>query len=134
MNQKIELNNEEFLVIYQEIASCIRHYSNLRFAVFTVFFGLIGGAFALLSSDKQIPIYLYMGIKLVCLLSSVVFGFFEWRLAREMVHLELQASNIENKLNFELFGHRKRLFIRTPVMTSTIYVGMFIFWLYSLCL
>ena len=116
---------------YSEVASFIRHYSGLRFAVLTLFFavsGVTGGAvFGNTLAHRNAEFILTL--ECLAVLFTAVFGAFAWRLDIFLVNLNLRGEELRKFLDYR-HGIRRRV----PALISfldmrLIYLAVAVFWL-----
>lgn len=127
------MGKENYQEEFQEIGQLIRHYSNLRFAVLTVFLGFLGGAVTI-GANLQIQAvssFYILSIKAAGLLGTLVFWYFEWRIGQTFVHLEKRVEKLEKKLGYKTYTGRLSIKLKTPYIMTILYGIVFIFWILS---
>ena len=123
---------------YTELGIAIRHYSALRFAILTIFCAFVGGLMAGFVTLKLNPVLIVL-INIIGTLGAFVFIIYELRLSTYMGHFETRATELENKLGYNLYsGRRKRndtpTLISFPLATKIFYISVMVFWMISLFL
>ncbi len=121
-----ELRQEEL----KELGLQIRHYSNLRFAVLTVFFAFLGGAITIGTNLQQQVVneFYIISVKIASLLGTLVFWYFELRLAGFLEKYEARADEIEKQLKYQVYSGRLKVRIKTTWVTGTLYFVVLLFW------
>jgi hypothetical protein len=127
-----ELKRDEL----QEIGLQIRHYSNLRFAVLTVLFAFLGGAVTISTNLQQQSIneFYVTSVKVAGLLGTLVFWYFELRLAGFLEKYETRADEIEKQLKYQVYSGRLKVRIKTTWIMGSLYFAVLLFWILSIVL
>jgi hypothetical protein len=130
-----ELKPEDELSVimdqYKETVSNRRHYSNLRFALFPVYFaiqyGLVQLAFKVESNSLPIAIYAVAGI-----LSTYVFWTIEERILQYYEHLTVVGEELEQKISGRLISNWPKSTFKSDTRRSIqfVYLVFFLFWLF----
>lgn len=120
-----------YLQEYAELCASHRHYSNLRFAVFTVFFAVLGGlatvAFGL--NAPQQPTYAALLAQVLGLLIIYIFWRFEENIVGFMGHFDRRAKKLEGIWQFQHFRGRPTNRPTTISLTRMLYAAIAILWL-----
>lgn len=118
--------------ILQELMSGIRHYSNLRFAIFTVFFAITGGVLntffdcAFSAKNTELLWLFRMGGMLV----TIAFWIFEAALDSNLSRLWSAVAGVVGDKS-ELLVHRQEWKgILVPFATHGIFAFSLVFWLF----
>ena len=123
---------EKHLNEFNEISESIRHYSNLRFAVLTLFFAFAGACISFVYGEhppkQQFAI---VATQLAGIIGSLVLWFFEYRIQNEFTHLERRAATVEKELGYDVYGRRTRFRVRMFWLTSFFFAGVILFWCIS---
>lgn len=119
---------------YSEVNNYIRHYSALRFAVFTLYFGIIGGissvAFGIVKIESSAPTILNISAKIGGLLITLVFFLFEYRLQLLVEHNYRVARKLESLLGYIQITERPKFpRLRTTYAIRGLYIMLILFWL-----
>ena len=119
---------------YSEATQALRHYSGLRFAIFTVFFAYVGGLISLIT-NQSIPLIVFSA-KLGGILGTLVFWVYEYRLAGYIAHYENCIFELEKDLHYKVYTGRdvKILnsdFINVRNATWLMYFSVLVFWIIS---
>lgn len=132
-DQTQKRSREEMRHEYSELNQNFRHYSGLRFAIFTVFFAIIGGLASVAFGASQ-PVAGLSGIaKVGGLVVTVAFFMLEMILQRYLDHFMEVGRKLEKSLGYTQLSTRPS----SPVL-KTVYAtwGLFIlvlgFWMYAI--
>src|ERR1051325_11414710 len=105
---------ENLRLEYSEANRNRRHYSNLRFAVLTVSFAVLGGvasvAFGVVDIKSPGSLNVVRWARIAGLLFSIVFFWFEVLLDRHLRHFGRIARDLEGPLGCSQFTKRKFLY------------------------
>jgi hypothetical protein len=118
---------------YEEAGENIRHYSNLRFAVFSVFSVVIGALIAITFSGEPLIANGQMIAKAGGLLITWVFWNFEERVSDYVLHFQRIAGELEHTLGYRQLTEKPRA--KFPVLSTIYTVRIFFtlltcFWIY----
>ena len=136
-NQINDKNIESYRQEYSEICQFLRHYSNLRFAILTVFFAIIAGL-ALVSFKIDFspqPKFLIPIAKIAGFLMTIIFWIFVERTITFAKHYEHRANELEKKLGYQTLTFKPKAFLRIISMSFAIrslYAVIAIFWIYAI--
>lgn len=118
---------------YKEASANLRHYSLLRFTVFTVFLavqaGLIG--FGLNANSTRLPT-LTIIVKIAALVATFVFWIYTERVNAYRKLFLKRACDLENRLGFEQYVSRQKPmlgFLSTLFATRLFFLAVAAFWL-----
>jgi hypothetical protein len=133
MAQQKETKQEDMFKQYNEATQSIRHYSGLRFVIFTVFFAYVGGLITLLGN--QLP-YIVFSAKIGGIIGTFVFWIYEYRLSGYINHYEQCIFRLEEDLGYKVHIGRdikilNTRFINIRNVTWFMYLSIFIFWILS---
>lgn len=127
--QNPQRSREDLRHEYTEVVQTIRNYSNLRFAVFSIFFAVLGGvgyvAFGKGQFDAQAAIMARIG-------GVPVIAFFWWyaeRIEQLFAHYMKVAIELERLLGYTQFASRPP---RPPYLPEVRIVGRIFFFLLML--
>lgn len=133
MNEK-KTSLENLRIEYIEANANRRHYSNLRFAMFTVFFAVTGAvvsvAFGLVKTDPPPSPNMVIGARIAGLFFTGVFFYLETLCDRNRRHFGLIAKELEEELGYRQFSTRDLPQSRN--VTWAMYVILILFWLFSI--
>ena len=111
LERRIQNNNiENYRHEYGEICQFLRHYSNLRFAILTVFFAIIAGL-ALVSFKIDFspqPKFLIPIAKIAGFLMTIIFWIFVERTITFAKHYEHRANELEKKLEYQIITFKPK--------------------------
>lgn len=85
---------------YEDVTQNIRHYSNLRFVIFSVFFAVMGGIVVLAFSDSGVTQNTPEYAKVGGLLITLSFWAYEERAGQIFSHFRKVGIDLENKLAY----------------------------------
>jgi hypothetical protein len=129
---------DELSLEYSEINNNIRHYSALRFAIFTVYFAVIGGvvsiAFGFFENKTGNSELTKLWARIGGFLISLLFLVLEVNCEQYLTIYGDVAASIEKELHHKQVSTRKRLSYKHPLLrpryaARAIYVAMILFWL-----
>ena len=125
-------NIENLTELYKDVSATLRHYSNLRFAQLTIFIAIIGGLFAVLSSQNSgsaiIPIHAFQAIGI---LITFAFWIMEERIKRYWDYHRKCAEEIEDRLDLDFHqykGRPKYRLISGRTAARMLFIGIILFW------
>jgi hypothetical protein len=135
-----ERNRAEMMHEYTETNNNIRHYSNLRFAIFTVYFAVLGGlmyvAFGFLDVKTGDPRYTKLWARIIGLVVSLLFLVLELNCEHYLKAYLKVGKEIENKLGYKQLTERDETgykgLLRPQYATLSIYGGLIVFWIVML--
>lgn len=120
---------------YSEVNENFRHFSSLRFAIFTVYFaveaGLFSAAFKIGEFDPTAVIYAKIG----GLLITLVFWGYQERTVRLIAHFMKVAAKLESQLGYTQISTRPPAKFPVPdinTITRIFFPLMIVFWIYAL--
>jgi len=128
---------ENLRLEYAEANNNRRHYSNLRFAVLSVFFAVLGGvasvAFGIVEIKSPTSPDIALWARIAGLLFTVVFFSFEILCDLNLRHFGRVAKELEDPLGYRQFKTRKFLYVpRAWYFTWGMFVLLIIFWIVSI--
>lgn len=89
---------------YTEVVQSIRHYSNLRFAIFTIFFAVMGGVGFVAFGQEQFDTHAALVARIAGFAVVAVFWMYQELTARMFQHCRQVAVNLEHELNYTQFS------------------------------
>ena len=132
MNEN-EPSAENLRLAYAEANNNLRHYSNLRFAVLSVFFAVLGGvvsvAFGIIEIKSPSPPHIILWSRIAGLVFTSVFFSIEILCHLNLGHFQRVASELEDRLGYYQLKTRKFWFPRPFYFTWGMYSALLIFWL-----
>jgi hypothetical protein len=118
---------------YTEANSYLRHYSSLRFVMFSVYFAVMAGvislAFGIVNLETSSPYIIRLLIRMGGLLTTFVFSMYEYRLEYLIRHYQTLAKELEEKLGYSQMRRREQSNV-TFIATWILYASVFLFWLF----
>jgi hypothetical protein len=141
LNEKYSIEDSKLIVEglrheYTEICNSNRHYSNLRFAILTVCFAIMGGLLKILfdsplcSTNPKI-----VSLKVVGIVTALIFGIFELYCLNYILTFIENAKDLESKLGYKQFENRENKILKTKYLKFAnvgIYIVLIIFWVFQL--
>lgn len=118
---------------YTEVSQNLRHYSNLRFAIFSVYFAVIAGISAITFSKGQFDETATQFAKVGGLLITLVFWSFEERTGQIFEHFGRVAHQLEGLLGYSQLSTRpsaKFPVFGAEIITRLFFVLLTVFWVY----
>ena len=116
---------------YKEASANLRHYSLLRFSVFTHFLAVQAGliSFGLNANSTRLPT-LAIVIKIVALVATFVFWIYSERVNAYRKLFIKRACDLESRLGFEQYVSKPMLeFLSTLFATRLFFLAVAAFWL-----
>jgi hypothetical protein len=130
-------NLESLRLEYAEANNNHRHYSNLPFAVFSVYFAVLGGlvsvAFGIVEIKSPAQADVMFWARIAGLLFTIMFFSFEILNELNLKHFRKVATELEDILGLRQFKTRR--FSKMPraiYFTGFMYSMLIIFWLVSI--
>lgn len=127
-------NREHAHSEYVELGLALRHYSALRFAIFTVFIAILGGLMIMSSDISPTRQFLTLATRVGGLLITGAFWIFEYRLETYMKHFEQRVAELEKSLGYNIYSGRHKSgsrWLRTPIAIQIIFLAVALFWVLS---
>jgi len=132
-----ELDRQDCRLTYQELCSTARHYSNLRFAMFTVFSTILAALVGLEVRQYASPPVaappssLVLFFRIASLALAFLFGLAQWRVSDLIVFYQEESDKIKKQwplLTLPLpTGHEGWKYLVRPVMLAPFLLAC-IFW------
>lgn len=132
-----ENNLENHRLEYSEANTNHRHYSNLRFAILSVFFAVLGGvvsvSFGIVEIKSPSSINIARWARFAGLFFTIVFLWIEYICEHNLRHFAGIAKQLETSLGCRQFTTRKFRFVpRVPYLTYGMYLLIIAFWIYAI--
>jgi len=135
MSERQQVRSEESLRHeYSEVVQNFRHYSNLRFAIFTIFFAVIGGVGFVAFGQEQFDWHAALVARIAGFGVIAVFWMYEERTSRIFEHHRQVAVNLEHELKYTQISTRPASTAFTPgpvVINRLLFVLLALFWAYA---
>jgi len=136
MTEQGSLRSEENLRHeYSEVAQNIRHYSNLRFAVFTIFFAVMGGIGFVAFSTGQFGAHASLVARFSGFPVIALFWLYEERAGLRNDHFQRVAIQLERALNYTQytsFETSRRFPPKAGATNRAFFVILTLAWLYAI--
>jgi hypothetical protein len=121
---------------YSEACNYHRHYSALRFVVFTVYFAVVGGiatvAFGIVASNEH-NLDMILWARAGGVLVTMVFFFIEFLCERNMSYFGRAVVKLEEGLGYtQMTARPKFRALRAKNATYLLYFGFLVFWIFAL--
>lgn len=116
---------------YSEVNANFRHFSSLRFAIFTTFFAVEAGILTALTNGSFDPKEAIWG----GLIITLVFWGYQERNIRLISHFMQVAAKLESQLGYTQISTRPRAKFPIPdinTFTRLFFFLMIVFWIYTL--
>jgi hypothetical protein len=127
---------EHLRLEYSEANNNLRHYSNLRFAVLTVFFAVLGGVvavgFGIVEIKSPTSENIVLWARIAGLIFTIVFFSLEVVCHLNLRHFQNVARELEDLLGYHQFKTRKFRFPKPFYFTWGMYGALIIFWLFCI--
>ncbi|MBM3357790.1 MAG: hypothetical protein FJY54_08690 [Betaproteobacteria bacterium] len=95
-----ERSREDLRHEYSEVVQNVRHYSNLRFAIFTIFFAVMGGVGFVAFGQGQFAADAALVGRIAGFAVIAVFWLYEERAGQVFEHYRKLAVKLEHTLNY----------------------------------
>ena len=133
--QQQERSQEGLRHEYTEVALNARHYSGLRFAVFTILFAVLGGVGFVAFGKGQFDAHAATVARIVGFPVIGIFWWYEERLNQLTEHCGRVAVELERALGYTQYTTRpdrpSRYFPKTKVVGRLLYCSLTLLWLYA---
>jgi|SRR5205085_283065 len=128
---------ENLRLEYSEANNNRRHYSNLRFAVLTVFFAVLGGvasvAFGFVEIKSPSSLNIARWARIAGFIFTAIFFYIEILCELNLRYFGRVAKDLEESLGYHQFRNRKFRYVpKTPYIMWGMYTLIILFWLYSI--
>jgi hypothetical protein len=130
---------EKLMHEYSELSSNVRHYSSLRFAMFTVYFGLTGGiasaAFHFVEPKAHNVVEPFIVARCAGVFFTVIFFVLETIINRILTHEVAILKTLEAQLGYsELANLQGRRVFNSRNTIYALYMGVGLFWFVTIWL
>jgi hypothetical protein len=132
-----ERSNESIRHEYDQVFQNVRHYTNLRFAIFSIFFAVIGGVGFVAFGKGQFDDGAVKAARAAGFLVVVVFWLYEARASLFLDHYRKVAVELERMLEYCQMDTRLKSFRYLPSATAVnrvFFPLIFLFWAYAVVL
>ena len=132
--QRQERSQESLRHEYTEAVQTIRHYANLRFAIFTIFFAVIAGVGIVAFGKDQFDSHAAMVARFAGFLVIAIFWVYEERVSRYFDHHVRVAVELERSLGYTQYATRPvmpRYLPDTRVVVRMFFFLFTLLWLYA---
>jgi hypothetical protein len=119
---------------YSDTVQSIRHYSNLRFAIFTIFFAVIGGVGFVAFGKGQFHSHASLVARLGGIAVILVFWLYEERAGQLFQHHRQVAVNLERLLGYTQFitwPLGKNFLPEASVVNRLLFITIALLWIYA---
>ena len=119
---------------YTEVAQNIRHHSNLRFAVFSIFFAVMAGVGIVAFGTEQFDAHAAMVASIAGFPVIAIFWVYEERVSRFFDHYTRVAIELERSLGYTQYTTRPampRYLPETRVVVRIFFFLLTLLWLYA---
>lgn len=118
---------------YADVTENIRHYSNLRFVIFSVFFAVMGGIVLFAFSSSGITPLAARFAKIGGLLITLIFWIYEERASQMFSHFRGVGIELESKLDYRQISTMppgKFPILEAKYTTRIFFILWTAFWIY----
>lgn len=132
--QKQQRSEESLRHEYSEAVQNVRHYSNLRFAIFTILFAVMGGVGFVAFGKGQFSDQAARVARIAGFLVIAVFWLYEERAGRMYDHYRSVAVHLERALNYTQFTTWPSPTLLSPAANALNRIFFFLLtllWLYA---
>ena len=115
---------------YSEVNNYLRHYSSLRFVMFSVFFAVMAGIISValgIVGVKPLTATVIWTTRVGGLMTTIVFSIYEFRLERLIRYYQRAGEALEGSLGYSQMTKRPKSHF-TFVATWIMYSILFLFW------
>lgn len=120
---------------YSDASQNWRHYSHLRFAIFSVYFAITAGMMVVVFSDEpRFPPLITQFTKIGGLLITLSFWSYQERASQMAIHFGQVLTNLERSLGHTQYSTRppnKFPVFKAVYVTRILFVLFTAFWIYS---
>lgn len=120
---------------YSEVSQYIRHFSTLRFAIFSVFFAVQAGLVAFAFDRGPLAATPVASARIGGLLVALVFWGYQERVIKLVAHFMQVAANLENQLGYSQISTIPPSRFPVPsinTVTRIFFPLVVLFWVYTL--
>ena len=130
---KQERSEESLRHEYTEAVLNIRHYSNLRFAVFSIFFAVIGGVGYVAFGEGQFTDQAASAARIAGFPVIVIFWLYQERLDQQVRHAIRIAVELDRALGYTLYTTRPPLhpYYQWRYLFRTFFFLLTLLWVYA---
>lgn len=101
--QQQERSQESLRHEYAEVTQNVRHYSNLRFAIFTIFFAVMAGVGIVAFGEGQFDAHAAVVARIAGFAVIMIFWMYEERTSLRLKHFAKVAVELERSLGYTQF-------------------------------
>jgi hypothetical protein len=134
-SEQTSKTSEELRHQYTEVCHFLRHYSSLRFVMFSVYFAVIAGvaslAFKIIEVKTPNADTINLLTRCAGLLTTIVFLLYEFRLGRLIRHYQKIAIELEKPLGYIQMTSRPKSSL-TFFATRFLYIILMLFWVFMI--
>lgn len=120
---------------YTEVNHNIRHYSNLRFTIFAVYFAVLSGVVLVSISSNQILPSAPKLVRALGLLITIFFWYYQERASQFYEHFADRGMELERLLGYQQITKRPRPNLRIfyfTTVTRSFFLFLTLFWIYMI--
>ncbi|MFZ5902097.1 MAG: hypothetical protein ACOYZ8_00910 [Chloroflexota bacterium] len=135
--QKQKRSQADLSQEYVDASQNYRHYSNLRFAIFTIYFAVIAGIIVIaFNNDNRFTPYAIQSAKIGGLLITLVFWNYQERASMMTTHFAKVAKELEHSLGYNQYSTRPKTYfpiLEAKYITRILFTSLTVFWIYTIC-
>jgi hypothetical protein len=126
---------EEMKLEYSEVNQNMRHYSNLRFTIFTVYFAVLTGVIIIAFGDNRVLPYAPKLARFFGLFLTLFFAYYHERASLVYQHFSSRGEALEKLLGYKQITsmpHPKFKLLRFRYVTWFFFLLLSFFWIYMI--
>ena len=135
MSEQQQRSEESLRHEYTEVALNARHYSHLRFAVFTILFAVMGGVGFVAFGKGQFDAYTAQVARIAGFPIIGIFWWYEERVRQLLDHSSRVAVELEHALGYTQYttrpDHPWPYLRESKVVGRLLYISLTLLWLYG---
>ncbi|MBM3357791.1 MAG: hypothetical protein FJY54_08695 [Betaproteobacteria bacterium] len=132
MSEQQQSRSEESLRHeYSEAVQTIRHYANLRFALFSIFFAVIGGTGIVASGKGQFDAQAALAARIAGFVVITIFWMYIEVLGRSFQRFMAMAVEIERAIGYTQWTRRPSFLLPGYVMFRLFFFLLTVLWVYA---
>ena len=119
---------------YTEVVYNVRHYSNLRFAVFSIFFAVMAGVGIVAFGKGQFDAHAALMARFSGMLIIMIFWMYEERCSQFFDHYTKVAAELERSLGYTQYITRPRpmrFVLEAKMVNRVFFLLLALLWLYA---
>ena len=130
-------NSNEKIEEFKQACELFRHYSNMRFAIITVYIAITTAILSVIFGNNPPPDTTQYLLNIGGLLFTIIFLWFQEVAIKHLAAIATYGETIETSVNFKLFANRgkpKHKIFYMAIATRILYSIFAIFWIFRIIL